>query len=279
MAQLTSVGMTAALTAAGRALESERSDQFFDDPWALRFVEATGFSDTGDWRAPATLGRVFDWFMAAVPVRTKFLDDHLRATVGRGCRQVVSLGAGLDARALRMDLPAGLRYFELDTDGVLTFKDSVLGGDRPDYAERIGVRLDVRDDWPAALRTAGFRPEEETAWIIEGLFHYLEADEVHTIITRLSELSVPGSSLSMTLAPPQTGTEVDPGIMPISAEEYRTMWKWESPADPVSWLADYGWQAEAFTMADRARAYGRELPPIPVAQEKPHAELVFAVRL
>jgi methyltransferase (TIGR00027 family) len=279
MAQLTGVGATAALVAAGRALESERSDRLFDDSWAVRFVQATGFADTVDWRSVSTLGKVYEWFIAAVPVRTKFLDDRLRATVHDGCRQVVLLGAGLDTRALRLDWPAGLRFFELDTDDVLTFKDSVLGDDRPAHAERIEVRLDLRDDWPVALRAAGFRPEIQTMWIVEGLVQYLEAADVHTLLTRLSELSVPGSRLGVTLAPPRTGDEVNPGILPISAEEYRAMWKWDSPAEPAAWLADYGWQAEAFTIDECAQTYGRELPPIPVAQQQSHAELVFAVRL
>jgi methyltransferase (TIGR00027 family) len=283
MAQLHGVGMTAASVAAGRAIESERPDRLFDDPWAERFLRAAGFAGTMDWRSPEKVGEGFGWFMAAVPVRTKFLDDYLRAAVERGCRQVVLLGAGLDTRALRMDWPEDARFFEVDTDGVLAFKDAVLGDDRPVQAERIKVRIDLRDDWPVALTAAGFRADAATAWIVEGLLQYLEAEDVHTLMVRVADLSAPGSALGLTVAPPraliQQGVRnVDSGILPISAEEYHAMWKWDSPSDLVRWLADHGWQAEAFAMDERARAYGRELPQLTAGPQPSRPGLVSAIR-
>lgn len=285
MAELTGVGMTAASVAAGRAIESERSDRLFDDPWAHRFVRATDFAEALDWRSPHKVSEGFGQFTAMVPVRTKFLDDYLRAAVDGGARQVVLLGAGLDTRALRMDWPAGMRFFELDTDDVLTFKDSVLGDARPAQAERIEVRIDLRADWPAALKAAGFRADVATAWIVEGLLQYLEADDVDNLMVRVAELSTRGSALGVTLAPACSSVQqgvgnVGNGILPISAEEFRAMWKWESPSDPARWLADYGWRAEVFAMDERARAYGRKLPQPSTGPQPPsRAGLVSAVRV
>jgi O-methyltransferase involved in polyketide biosynthesis len=107
-------------------------------------------------------------------VRTRFLDELVLTACAAGCRQVVALGAGLDARAFRLDVPAGLRWFELDT---------------PDVA-----------GWQTGLRAAGFRPERPTAWIVEGLLVYLEPGDVERLLRHVGALSSPGSHLGLTLA-------------------------------------------------------------------------------
>ncbi len=75
-------------------------------------------------------------------------------------RQIVLLAAGLDSRAYRLDWPTGTTVFELDQPRVLEFKRETLAtaGLRP-KAERREVAVDLRDDWPAALRASGFRTE------------------------------------------------------------------------------------------------------------------------
>ncbi len=62
-----------------------------------------------------------------IGLRTRFYDDTLLAAVRDGATQGVVLGAGLDTRAFRLELPAYFRLFELDQRGVLDYKDAVLG--------------------------------------------------------------------------------------------------------------------------------------------------------
>ena len=91
-------------------------------------------------------------------------------------RQIVIPAAGLDSRAYRLAWPDGTVVFELDQPQVLEFKHEVLAGsgDAP-TAERREIAVDLRDDWPQALRRSGFDPSRPSAWIVEGLLVYLPA--------------------------------------------------------------------------------------------------------
>jgi hypothetical protein len=84
--------------------------------------------------------------------------------------EAVILAAGLDARAYRLPWPRGTVVYEVDLPDVVAFKTSTLSklGAQP-TAERRTVAVDLRDDWPAALRAAGFDPQAPAAWSAEGL--------------------------------------------------------------------------------------------------------------
>ena len=89
-------------------------------------------------------------------VRTRFFDDFFpeRRT---GIRQAVILASGLDARAYRLQWPAGHRVYEIDQPKVIEFKTTTMAsiGAQP-TATRRAVSIDLREDWPAALRGSGF---------------------------------------------------------------------------------------------------------------------------
>jgi methyltransferase (TIGR00027 family) len=133
-----------------RAEETARPDRLFADPLAAAFAAAGGLepgAGPGGRRGAAL--RV--WVVA----RTLFLDDLLAEAGQQGCRQVVLLGAGFDARAFRLPWPPGTRCFEVDTPDVLGPKDQVLAAEEAvPGCERLVVPCDLRDDWPAALRAA-----------------------------------------------------------------------------------------------------------------------------
>src|SRR3954467_6896549 len=84
-------------------------------------------------------------------------DDFFRGATG--ITQVVILASGLDSRAYRLPWPAGTVVYELDQPAVIEFKTRTLAdlGATP-TADRRTVAVDLRDDWPAALRAAGFDP-------------------------------------------------------------------------------------------------------------------------
>ena len=98
---------TALWVAAYRAEESERDDALFHDPHASELTGERGF------RLLETIpkGRSMAWPMV---VRTVLMDRIVGERIAAGCDYVVNLAAGLDARPYRMELPADLRWFEVD---------------------------------------------------------------------------------------------------------------------------------------------------------------------
>jgi len=276
---------TAVGVARVRATESRREDALFHDPLAAAFAAAGGLSlppaseqaGGGSSRLAQReeeVRRRWGGVAFSIVIRTRFLDDLLAGAVAAGCRQVVLLGAGMDSRAFRLDWPPGLRLFELDTAEPLGFKESVL---RTEGAvarcERVPVAVDLRADWPAALAAAGHDPELPTVWIAEGLLIYLPQDDVQLLLERVGGLSAPGSRMGLTLGSRRTlerfaqdrGTAAD-------------MWVSAMPDDPVAWLSTLGWDAETYTIRERAAAYGRPVrQPAPPEDSGPGG-LVSAVR-
>ena len=100
----------------------------------------------------------------------------LRRRGASGIDQAVILAAGLDARAWRLPWNDGTVVYEIDQPKVLAFKTATLHAHGADPAIRyVAVPVDLRHDWPKALRAAGFDPGEPTAWAAEGLLPYLPA--------------------------------------------------------------------------------------------------------
>jgi len=257
------VGNTALGVARVRAEESRRPDRLFDDPYARAFLDAAPGAFAEEERAvPGTglssLGAAF-YFHGLV--RTRFFDDYLLAACAAGCRQVVLLAAGLDARAFRLGWPPGVRLFEIDTAEVVDFKERVLAGRRADpRCERAVVAADLREGWPAKLRGAGFRSDEATAWLAEGLLIYLSAEEAARLITATGRLSAPGSRLSF-----ERGDIADAALLAEARQmpamdKYTALWKGGLGEDASDWLARHGWRTQTHDFATVAASYGRPAP-------------------
>ncbi|WP_344313146.1 SAM-dependent methyltransferase [Fodinicola feengrottensis] len=267
--EMADVSWTALGVAVGRAAEDARPDPLFHDPLAAAFVAA------GEAHAPFPSGAAADspdiWQQMQVlmgeyvSVRTKFFDDYLLAATAAGCRQVVLVAAGLDARAYRLDFPAGVRVFELDMPPVLRFKQQVIDevGAQP-RGERIVVATDLREDWPTALQAAGLDPAVPTAWLAEGLIPYLSPADNDRLISGITGLSAPGSHLSVEYIDadfakvPDLMRDVDPEMTNWFAD----LWKGGVGNDPVSWLADHEWLARTADPAELSRRHHRDLAPL-----------------
>jgi methyltransferase (TIGR00027 family) len=197
-----SVGATATSVAATRALASRGPDPLIDDPYAAALVEAVGLphfikvanGELGDEADPLFGAQQMREHIA---VRTRFFDDFFTAAGKRGIRQAVILAAGLDTRAYRLPWADGSVVFEIDQPAVIDFKTRVLAeaGATP-AADRATVGIDLRDDWPKALREAGFDPSQPTAWIAEGLLIYLPPDAQDRLLDNITSLSAQGSTLA-----------------------------------------------------------------------------------
>jgi methyltransferase (TIGR00027 family) len=115
---------------------------------------------------------------------------------------VVILASGLDARAYRLPWPAGTVVYEVDMPEVIEFKTLTLGelGAEP-TAERRTVAIDLRDDWPTALRAAGFDPQAPAAWSAEGLLVYLPNAAQDALFDNITALSAAGSRFAFEFVP------------------------------------------------------------------------------
>lgn len=198
-----SVGATATMVAASRALASREPDPLLDDQFAEPLVRAVGhpfFVRMLDGQIPLDnddMPMTLQQRREQITVRTRFFDDFLQAATSAGIRQAVILAAGLDARAYRLPWPAGTVVFEVDQPEVIAFKSDTLAriGAEP-TAERRTVGIDLRDDWPTALRDSGFNTTGRTAWIAEGLLPYLPPQAQDRLLDSITELSAPGSRLA-----------------------------------------------------------------------------------
>ena len=218
-----SVGATATMVAAARALATKDDRRLIDDPFAEPLVRAVGipffvdmldgrldtsaFGDAGRERAAAMIG--------GMAMRTKFFDEYLLRATGAGIRQAVILAAGLDSRAYRLHWPTDTVVYEVDQPAVVGFKTAAMAdlGARP-TATRRTVGIDLRDDWPEALRASGFDPAVPTAWLAEGLLIYLPPDAQDRLLDTITTLSTAGSAVA---------TEYVPGIVDFDATQAREM--------------------------------------------------------
>jgi methyltransferase (TIGR00027 family) len=202
-------------------------------------------------------------------VRTNFFDTYFLDAVAAGIRQVVILASGLDSRAYRLDWPAGTTVYELDQPEVLAFKSTTLAenGVTPS-ADRREVAIDLRQDWPAALRAAGFDPTARTAWLAEGLLMYLPAEAQDRLFTLIGELSPPGSRVSAETAASQADerrqemrARMKKVAEKIGLEETvdigELMYRDDHRADVTEWLNNHGWRARAQHSIDEMSRLGR----------------------
>jgi methyltransferase (TIGR00027 family) len=200
--RLASVGATATMVAASRALASQGPDALLDDPFADPLVRAVGLDPFVriidgdiDFEDDPLLNRKTR--TQQIAVRTRFFDDFFNAATGDGVRQAVILASGLDTRAYRLRWPAGTVVYEIDQPQVIDFKTTTLAnlGANPS-AERRTVGTDLRDDWPEALRRRGFDVTQPTAWSAEGLLPYLPPEAQDRLFDNIAALSAPGSQVA-----------------------------------------------------------------------------------
>ena len=184
---------TALATAEARSAEANHDSPWFDDTLAAACIAAARHSAPGRGQRPYSqetdeLWR--RWTFAYVQIRTRFFDEQLLEAVSAGCRQVVLLAAGLDARAFRLRWPDGTHIFEVDLPQTLDFKETVLAarGAAP-RCQRTTVSADLGGNWGAALAAAGHRPHRPTAWLAEGLQRYLADDAYEGVLDALERLT------------------------------------------------------------------------------------------
>ncbi len=178
--EIRNVSDTAHWVAVYRAMESERPDAIFRDPYARRLAGPRGEAIV---RA-LPRGRALAWSMI---VRTAVMDELILRAVNRdGVRTVANLAAGLDARPWRLDLPPRLTWLDVDLPEIQEYKRLTLEGEKP-QCQLEWVPADLAD--PAARRAVlarvGSSPGPALV-ITEGLLIYLEREQVMALATDLA---------------------------------------------------------------------------------------------
>jgi len=274
-----SVGATATGVAVGRALAGRGANPLIDDPFAEPLVRAVGVDfftrlASGELN-PAEVDDNGDFGMARMGVmmglRTRFFDDFFMAAVDDGIRQAVILASGLDARAYRLPWPAGTTVFEIDQAQVIEFKTATLAdlGAAP-TADRRAVPVDLRNDWPAALRAAGLDPTQPTAWSAEGLLPFLPPDAQDRLLDNITALSPQGSQLATeNLRGAGDAVQTMADRMREVTDQWRKhgfdiemtdLWYAGDRNDVVDYLSTHGWATAAVGVPELAAAHGLSLP-------------------
>jgi methyltransferase (TIGR00027 family) len=220
----TSVGATATMVAAARAVATKADNPLINDRFAEPLVRAVGVDFLTRWAAGDLATADVDdddssWKLQQMPdamaARTRFFDAFFHEATQAGIRQAVILASGLDARAYRLDWPTDMTVFEVDQPQVIAFKTQTLAGlGAAPTADRRTVAIDLRQNWPAALVEAGFDRSHPTAWIAEGLLGYLPPEAQDRLLDNISALSADGSRLA---------TEAIPDMSDVDHEQAREM--------------------------------------------------------
>src|ERR1700749_4340614 len=228
-----SVGATATMVAAARAIATKADIPLINDRFAEPLVRAVGVDfltklATGELATADVDDDEAPWKLEHMPIpmaaRTRFFDAFFAEATAAGIRQAVILASGLDARAYRLDWPTGMTVFEVDQPEVIALKPETLAelGAAP-TTDRRTVAIDLRNDWPAALTEAGFDRSQPTAWIAEGLLGYLPPDAQDRLLDNISALSADGSRLATEAIPdmPDVDKEKARELMQQATEQWR----------------------------------------------------------
>ncbi len=269
-----SVGTTATMVAAARAVASREDDPLFDDPFAAPLVRAVGLDfftklvdgeieppDDGNPGGAAFL-------TTSIAVRTRFFDDFFLDAGAEGIRQAVILASGLDSRAYRLPWPDGTAVYEIDQPQVIEFKSETMTSiGASAAAEHRMVGIDLREDWPKALRASGFDINQPTAWSAEGLLVYLPPDAQDRLFDDIAALSAPGSRLATEYHPDAAAS------IGARLQEMKDQWG-DAPVDMditklfydgerngvIEYLTEHGWQVSARPRPEVFAGYGRVFP-------------------
>ncbi|WP_240356039.1 SAM-dependent methyltransferase [Mycobacterium bourgelatii] len=281
------------MVALARAAETASADPLIRDEYAELLVSTPELAGVRDqvaaWWAPEPDSGDGDLdahvdaqqMINYQAVRTHFFDAFFTDAAAAGVRQVVILAAGLDSRAYRLDWPAGTTVYEIDLPKVLEYKSQTLAAHgAKSTAVRRAVAVDLRHDWPQALRDNGFDVTQSTAWLAEGLLPFLPGPAQEAMFASIDTISAPGSRVAVEMF----------GVDEARRKEAEQTWArlrakraargedtsfnpfelWfddEGRPDPVDWFAAHGWDTRSVSARDEAVRLGRP----PQADDRPFA--------
>jgi methyltransferase (TIGR00027 family) len=245
------VSDTALWVAHYRAQESERPDALFRDPLAKALVGEKGEKIA---RSMKHSSKYTAW---SLPIRTVIIDDFVSRLVQEGVELVVNLGAGLDTRPYRMNLPSSLQWVEVDYPHMIDHKEAVLARESPRCRlER--VRLDLAEEGGRRALLASLASRSQRALVLtEGVIPYLTEEQVAALAEDLR-------------AHPQFQFWIGEYIAPVAYKYLRSPKRMQRMKNapfrffPVDWFGFFrekGWRAkDTKYLVDESGRLGRKVP-------------------
>jgi methyltransferase (TIGR00027 family) len=280
----TSVGATAVMVALARAAETASAEPLIRDQFAEPLVStpelanvrqqvASWWADRPDENNDVDFAMNAQQIINYQAVRTHFFDAYFTTAAEAGIRQVVILAAGLDSRAYRLAWPAGTVVYEIDLPKVLQYKTETLAkrGVQPSASRRT-VPVDLRHDWPKALREAGFDANQPTAWLAEGLLPFLPAQAHEAMFSSIDQLSGAGSRAAIEVFGIEKGQLNDAGEKwaqlraarekrgeDVSFSPFELWFDAEGRPDSVEWFTAHRWTTQTVNSREESVRLGRAL--------------------
>jgi methyltransferase (TIGR00027 family) len=163
-------------------METERKDALFRDPLAAVLAGEKGKRIADTMKATR---RYSYWSLV---IRTYLIDELIAQHIQQGYKTIINLGAGLDTRPYRLDLPSDLRWIELDFPSVIDYKNARLRGERPRCRlERRAADLADREQRQTSFNELHLGPEPALV-LTEGVIPYLTEEMVSDLGADLSRL-------------------------------------------------------------------------------------------
>jgi len=245
------VSDTARWVAVYRAMETERPDAIFRDPFADRLAGERGRQIVSEMKR----GRQMAWAMI---VRTAVFDEMIMDRVrNHGVDTVINLAAGLDTRAWRLPLPSTLQWFDVDLPAITEYKATAMRGETPRCRyEAIAADLANPAERDGVLRrVAGVA--RSALVVTEGLLIYLDDEQVASLAKSLhaqpsirwwiTDLATP---MLLQIMQRMWGRSVEAGRAPFRF----------APADSAAFFAPLGWREIDFRSGmEEARRLKREM--------------------
>jgi methyltransferase (TIGR00027 family) len=145
-----------------------------------------------------------------------------------------------------------MTVFEIDQPEVIEFKATTMAGlGAEPRTDLRAVAIDLREDWPTALKAAGFDPAKPSAWIAEGLFGYLPPDAQDRLLDAVTELGAPGSRLGSEAVPNQGDVDMDA----VREKMRESTAKWRQHGFDLD-FAELGFEGERNDVGDYLDARG-----------------------
>jgi len=248
----TSIGDTARVVAFYRALESERAEALFHDPYARRLAGARGE------RLVQLLASV-ELAAAVVAQRTAVFDELLlRAVKVDGVDAILNLGAGLDARAYRLPLPRSVRWLDVDLPEMVVDRQAVLRGALAECQVET-IALDLADHRARQALFERLNADRRRVLVVtEGLLLYLSPAEVASLAADLYAQSSFGAWLT-DLMSPMAARQMQRAVGRVLAGAGAALSL--APTNGPAFFRTYGWHpSEVRLSLAEARRLGRPLP-------------------
>jgi len=227
------VSDTAYWVAHYRAVETRRPDALFRDPLASVLAGEQGQKIARTMPMPF----MTEWVVA---IRTHIIDEYVRMAIAEGIDVVMNLGAGLDTRPYRMELPQSLLWVEVDYPKMIEFKESRLAGETPRCKlERVSADLANLSERQKLFANVGARTKKLLI-LTEGVIPYLSVEEAGSLADDLVRMPQARYWIVEYLSPEVIKFRQGSGI---SRKTMNAPFKFK-PADWFVFFREHGWRVK-----------------------------------